>query len=189
MYAVIKTGGKQQKVRAGEVIEVEYMDVDPGSVVEFQPILVVDDGKPHVGKSLSGAKVLATLVGEKKTDKIKVLKYRPKSGYKRTQGHRQLKTVLEVHEVALSPDRVERKAETAEAEAPAEKPAAEKAPARKAAAKKPAAKKAAAKKITAKKAAAKKSARKKTAGKKTASKKATGKKAGGKRSSSRKAEE
>jgi large subunit ribosomal protein L21 len=167
MYAVIKTGGKQQKVQAGDVIEVEYMDVDPGSAVEFEPILVVDGGRPHVGKGLGKAKVVATLVGEKKADKIKVVKYRPKSGYKRTQGHRQLKTVLEIQEVALSPDRVERKGE-------AEKPATEK---------KPAAKKAPAKKAPARKAAPKKPAAKKSGAKKPAAKKAAAKKSPAKRSS------
>ncbi len=165
MYAVIRTGGKQQKVRAGEVIEVEYMQLDPGSAVEFEPVLIVDDdGKPHVGKGLSKARVLATLVGDKKADKVKVLRYRPKSGYQRHQGHRQLMTVLEIQEVALSPGRVER------GPGAAEKPAAKK-PAKKAAARKPAAKKPA-KKAAAKKAAAKKTASKttkKTAGRKPSS--------------------
>lgn len=172
MYAVIKSGGKQLKVRAGDVIEVEYMDVDPGSAVEFEPILIVDDGKPHVGKSLAKAKVTATLVGERKEDKIKVLKYRPKSGYKRTQGHRQLKTVLEVQEVALSADRSESKDEAEAAEPAAKKPAAKKPAAKKAAAKKKTgAKKPAAKKAAAKKTAAKKSSTKKTSAKKSSAKK------------------
>jgi large subunit ribosomal protein L21 len=169
MYAVIKTGGKQQKVTPGEVIEVEYMSVDPGSAVEFEPILVVDDdGKAHVGKGLSRARVVATLLGDKKADKIKVFKYRPKSGYKRTQGHRQTMTILEVQEIALG-DQVARKPEPAEE--PAEKPAGKKAAGeKKGAAKKGAAKKEATKKPAAKKPAAKKSASKKTASKKSASK-------------------
>ncbi len=171
MYAVIKTGGKQQKVRAGEVIEVEYMPLDPGSAVEFEPVLVVDDdGKPHVGKGLSEARVLATLLGDKKADKLKVLRYRPKSGYQRHLGHRQMMTVLEIQEVALSPDRVARKPEAEE------EPAAKKPAAKKPAAKKPAAKKAAAKKAAAKKAAAKKTAAKKAAAKKSSSKKPSAKK-------------
>lgn len=145
MYAVIKTGGKQQRVKAGDVIEVEFMRVDPGSAVEFAPLLVVDDdGKAHVGKGLAKAKVVARLIGDKKADKIKVFRYQAKSGYQRTQGHRQLKTVLEVHEVALSPGNVDR----VEAEKPA--PAAKKPAAKKPAAKKPAAEKPAAKKPAAK---------------------------------------
>ena len=164
MYAVIKTGGKQHKVRPGDVIEVEYMDVDPGSAVEFEPILVMDDkNKPHIGKSLGDAKVIATLVGDTKADKIKVVKYRPKSGYKRTQGHRQRLTVLEVLEVKLGGKAV-KKEEPEEAEAP-----------KKTSAKKPAAKK------TAKKKAAKKSAAKKTSAKKRSSKKSSSKKSSGRK--------
>lgn len=154
MYAVIKTGGKQHKVRPGDVIEVEYMDVDPGSAVEFEPILVMDDkNKPHVGKSLGDARVVAMLVGDTKADKIKVLKYRPKSGYKRNQGHRQRMTVLEVREVKLGDDVAKKDADEAEGST--------KAQAKKRAAKKSTRKKSAAKKTSAKK-PAKKSASKKS---------------------------
>jgi len=156
LYAVIRVGGKQERVRPGDVVEVEFMHVDPGSAVEFQPIVVFDDdGKAHVGKDLAKAKVVAKLLGDKKGDKIKVFKYRPKSGYRRTQGHRQLLTLLEIEEVGLSPDRMAKKAEAepapAEEKATAEKPAAKKPAAKKAPAKKPAAKKPAAKKPAAKK--------------------------------------
>jgi large subunit ribosomal protein L21 len=160
MYAVIKVGGKQERVAPGDVIEVEFMKVDPGSAVEFEPILVVDDdGKAHHGKALSKAKVTAKLLGDKRGDKVRVFKYRPKSGYRRTQGHRQLMTLLEVDEVRLSPQ-VKATAPEDEAQAaPAKKPAAKKTAAKKtAAAKKPAA----AKKSTAKKTAAKRTSRKST---------------------------
>jgi large subunit ribosomal protein L21 len=153
MYAVIKVGGRQERVAPGDVLEVEFMKVDPGSSVEFDPILVVDDdGKAHVGKELSKAKVVARLVGDKKGDKVRVFKYRPKSGYRRSQGHRQLMTLLEVEEVGLS---AQRKAVKEDGEAAGEKPAAKK-PARKTTAKKPAAKKATARQTAAKKTTAKK---------------------------------
>jgi large subunit ribosomal protein L21 len=167
MYAVIKAGGKQQRVQAGDRIEVEFMHADPGESVEFKPLVVFDDdGKAHVGKDLSRARVVARLLGDKKGDKVKVFKYRPKSGYQRSMGHRQLLTLLEIHEVALSPDKVDRRAEAEEKPAAkkpaATKPAAEKkTPAKKPAAKKPAAKKTASKKPAAKKTAAKKSTTKK----------------------------
>jgi large subunit ribosomal protein L21 len=172
MYAVIKAGGKQQRVQAGDVIEVDYMHSDPGDSVEFKPLVVFDDdGKAHVGKDLAKAKVVAHLLGDKKGDKVKVFKYRPKSGYQRSMGHRQLLTLLEIHEVALSPEKVDRRAEQPEEE----KPAAKKAPAKKpAAAQKAAAKKPAAKKAPAKKPAAKKpAAAKKTAAKKSTTRKKT----------------
>ncbi|MGH2681988.1 MAG: 50S ribosomal protein L21 [Actinomycetota bacterium] len=164
MYAVIKAGGKQQRVQAGDRIEVEFMHADPGESVEFKPLVVFDDdGKAHVGKDLARARVVARLLGDKKGDKVKVFKYRPKSGYQRSMGHRQLLTLLEIHEVALSPDKVDRRAEAEEK--PAAKPAAKKPAAKKTAAKpaakKPPAKKPAAKKTSAKKPAAKKSTTKK----------------------------
>jgi large subunit ribosomal protein L21 len=101
MYAVIKTGGKQQKVKAGDVIEVEKI-VHEGETVTFHPILVVDDdGKTHVGAEAAKATVTAKPLGEKKGDKVKIFKYRPKSGYAKRGGHRQLLTMLEIEDVKL----------------------------------------------------------------------------------------
>ena len=101
MYAVIKTGGKQHRVQAGDVIEVEKL-VDADETVTFTPLLVVDDdGKTHAGPAASKATVTAKPLGEKKGDKIKVFKYRPKSGYARRAGHRQMLTVLEIEDVSL----------------------------------------------------------------------------------------
>jgi large subunit ribosomal protein L21 len=168
VYAVIKVGGRQERVEAGDVIEVDYMKADPGSSVEFRPLLVVDDdGKAHHHKALAKAKVVARLMGDQRGDKIRVFKYRPKSGYARTQGHRQMQTLLEIEEVRLSADRKATKPE--EAEEPAAKPP----PAKKTATKKPAAKTAT--KKPAAKTAAKKPAAKKSAAKKSTAKRTTGK--------------
>ena len=102
MYAVIKAGGKQQRVKPGDVIEVELMHHD-GDRVELHPILVVDDdGKTHYGKEAQRAVVVAKLVGEQKGDKIKVFKYRPKTGYKKTQGHRQWLTSIKIESISLN---------------------------------------------------------------------------------------
>lgn len=101
MYAVIKTGGKQHKVKTGDVIEVELMHAD-GDTVTFQPLLVVDDdGKTHYGKEAQHAVVTAKLLGEQKGDKVHVFKYKNKSGYARRQGHRQLMTLIEISDVKL----------------------------------------------------------------------------------------
>jgi large subunit ribosomal protein L21 len=101
MYAVIKTGGKQHKVQAGDVIEVERL-VTEGETVTFRPLLVVeDDGTTHAGPGAADAVVTASPLGEKKGDKVRIFKYRPKSGYARRQGHRQLRTVLEITDVSL----------------------------------------------------------------------------------------
>jgi large subunit ribosomal protein L21 len=102
MYAVIKTGGKQHRVKPGDVIEVEYMH-GLGDTVTFHPLLVVDDnGKTHFGKQAEGAVVTAKPVGEQKGDKVRVMKYKNKTGYSRRQGHRQLMTLLEISDVTMA---------------------------------------------------------------------------------------
>jgi large subunit ribosomal protein L21 len=127
MYAVIKTGGKQQKVKAGDVIEVEKI-VHDGETMTFHPILVVDDdGKTHVGAEAAKAVVTAKPLGEKKGDKIKIFKYRPKSGYAKRGGHRQILTMLEIEDVKFGA--APKRPAKAKSEAKAE-PKAEKAPAK-----------------------------------------------------------
>jgi large subunit ribosomal protein L21 len=123
MYAVIRTGGKQQKVKPGDIVEVEYLHAE-GDTVTFQPILVVDDdGKTHVGKAIERAVVTARLLGEQKGDKVHVFKYKSKSGYARKQGHRQLMTLLEISEVKLPAKRAAaKKTEETEKDEPAEAP-------------------------------------------------------------------
>jgi large subunit ribosomal protein L21 len=101
MYAVIKTGGKQQRVKTGDVIEVEKL-IHEGQTMSFHPILVVDDdGNTHVGAEAAKATVTAMPLGEKKGDKVKIFKYRPKSGYAKRGGHRQLLTLLEITDVTM----------------------------------------------------------------------------------------
>ncbi len=101
MYAVIKTGGKQQKVKTGDVIEVEHLTTE-GETVTFRPILVVDDeGKTHFGKDAEKAVVTAKALGDQKGEKIRVFRYKPKTGSAKRQGHRQLMTLLEISEVSL----------------------------------------------------------------------------------------
>src|SRR5437870_12352734 len=103
MYAVIKAGGKQQKVKPGDVIEVELMHGQHGESITFAPLLVVDDqGKTHYGKELGKAVVKAKLVGEEKGDKVKIFKYKSKTGYSKRQGHRQMYTLVEIEDVSLS---------------------------------------------------------------------------------------
>ena len=117
MYAVIKAGGKQQRVQAGDVIEVELMHHE-GERVELHPILVMDDeGKTHVGKEVQKAVVVAKLVGEQKGDKVKVFKYRPKTGYAKRQGHRQLMTLLEIEDIKLGARRAPARKTSAKQEA------------------------------------------------------------------------
>jgi large subunit ribosomal protein L21 len=131
MYAVIKTGGKQQRVKPGDVIEVERL-VHEGETISFQPLLVVDDeGATHVGKAAAGAVVTAKPLGEKKGEKIRVMRYRPKTGYSKRTGHRQLLTLLEISGIDLGSAGKRRSTKAAEpaTSAPAGTASAETAPA------------------------------------------------------------
>ena len=103
MYAVIKAGGKQHKVQAGDVIQVELGEGKPGDKVTFEPLLVVDGGATHFGKEVAKSVVTAKLLGEKKGKKVRVFKYRPKSGYSRRQGYRATLTSLEIEDVKKAP--------------------------------------------------------------------------------------
>ena len=98
MYAVIKTGGKQYRVQAGDLLVVEKLDGEPGAEVAFGDILMLGDGEAvTVGAPLvDGAKVSATLIETRKGEKVKIFKKIRRQGYRRTRGHRQSETVLRV---------------------------------------------------------------------------------------------
>jgi large subunit ribosomal protein L21 len=104
MYAVIKTGGKQYRVQAGDIIVVEKLIGEPGAKVAFDEVLMIGEGEAvTLGAPLiSGASVSATLVETRKGDKIKVFKKIRRQGYRRTRGHRQPESVLRV--TAISGD-------------------------------------------------------------------------------------
>ena len=98
MYAVIKTGGKQYRVQAGDLLVVEKLDGEPGAEVAFGDVLLVGDVEAiTVGAPLvDGAKVSATLIETRKGEKVKIFKKIRRQGYRRTRGHRQSETVLRV---------------------------------------------------------------------------------------------
>src|SRR5579859_6329777 len=103
MYAVIRTGGKQYRVKPGDLLVVEKLPGDPGAKVAFDQVLMVGEGeKVTVGAPVvAGAKVDATLVETRKGEKIKIFKKIRRQGYRRTRGHRQLESVLRVTAVAM----------------------------------------------------------------------------------------
>ena len=102
MYAVIKTGGKQYRVKPGDVLVVEKLDGEPGAKVAFDQVLMVGEGEAvTVGAPLvDGASVSATLIETRKGEKIKIFKKIRRQGYRRTRGHRQLESVLRVTAIA-----------------------------------------------------------------------------------------
>jgi len=102
MYAVIKTGGKQYRVKPGDVLVVEKLEGDAGAKVAFDQVMMLGDGEAvTVGAPLvEGASVAATLIETRKGEKIKIFKKIRRQGYRRTRGHRQLESVLRVTAVA-----------------------------------------------------------------------------------------
>ncbi|NLC44121.1 MAG: 50S ribosomal protein L21 [Clostridiales bacterium] len=101
MYAVIKTGGKQYKVQEGDVIRVEKLDVEEGSVVQFNDVLAVsnDEGLKVGSPVVDGAVVEANVVSQGKGKKIIVFKYKAKKDYRKKQGHRQPFTQVQITKI------------------------------------------------------------------------------------------
>ena len=102
MYAVIKTGGKQYKVTAGEKIKVEQIAADVGQEVVIDQVLAVGNGADlQVGSPLvAGASVKATVLAQGKHDKVHIFKMRRRKHYRKSQGHRQTFTELQINAVS-----------------------------------------------------------------------------------------
>ena len=101
MYAVIKTGGKQYRVSAGDSIDVEKLPHEVGEQIELDQVLLVANGNgSKIGQPLvEGAKVKATVTRQAKGRKVIVFKYRPRNRYRRKKGHRQHYTRLRIDEI------------------------------------------------------------------------------------------
>lgn len=105
MYAVIETGGKQYRVQPGDFIQIEKLDGDVGSAIQFDQVLFLNHGDAEtpqiaIGKPyLAGATVQAEVAGQGRGDKILIIKMKRRKQYRRTQGHRQDYTQLLITEV------------------------------------------------------------------------------------------
>jgi large subunit ribosomal protein L21 len=100
MYAVIRTGGKQYRVAPGDVLKIEKATADENGTVEFSDVLAVSGDAGSVAKPGS-AKVIATVLGEGRGDKILVFHYKRKKQYKKLQGHRQAFTQVRINEIQV----------------------------------------------------------------------------------------
>jgi large subunit ribosomal protein L21 len=100
MHAVLETGGKQYRVKPGDILQVEKLEGEVGSTVQFDQILFVSkEGEPDpqiwLGKPyIAGANVEAEVVGQGRGEKILIIKMKRRKQYRRTQGHRQFQTQL-----------------------------------------------------------------------------------------------
>jgi large subunit ribosomal protein L21 len=102
MYAVVKTGGKQYRVSAGEKLKIEQIPADIGAEIVLDQVLMVADGDAvRMGSPLvSGASVKAKVLAHGKGDKVRIFKLRRRKHYRKSQGHRQQYTEIEILGIA-----------------------------------------------------------------------------------------
>jgi large subunit ribosomal protein L21 len=124
MYAVILTGGKQYRVKEGDVLAVEKLDLEPGRKAQFDRVLLIEDGGTvQVGTPvLDNAMVLGLILENFKDEKVLVFKKKRRKQYRRTRGHRQQLTKVRITKITLDRTRITAEDLAEEKIVPAEKP-------------------------------------------------------------------
>jgi large subunit ribosomal protein L21 len=117
MYAIIKTGGKQYRVEQGEYLLVERLPDDDGATVKLQPLLYVDGDNVVDGDDLAKVTVEAKVLAHERGPKLRIVKFKPKRGYRRRNGHRQELSRIEITSLKLGSGRSRAKAKAASAPA------------------------------------------------------------------------
>ncbi len=103
MYAIVRAGGRQEKVAVGDVLELDRRDGEPGAQVTLPAVLLVDgETVTSDAAALSGVTVTAEVVEHTKGPKIRIMHYRNKTGYKRRQGHRAKLTRVRVTDITTA---------------------------------------------------------------------------------------
>src|SRR6266516_262826 len=102
-YAIIKTGGKQFRVAEGDTLDVDLLDVEAGKTATFGDVLLFADGKDvtHGNPLISGAKVTAEVLEQRKDKKVVAFKYKRRKGYHRTVGHRRKLTRVKIKSITV----------------------------------------------------------------------------------------
>lgn len=103
-YAIIRTGGRQFRVAEGDTLDVDLLDVEAGKTATFGDVLMFADGKDvsHGNPLISGAKVTAEVVEQRKDKKVVAFKYKRRKGYHRTVGHRRKLTRVRIKSISLA---------------------------------------------------------------------------------------
>jgi large subunit ribosomal protein L21 len=103
-YAIIKTGGRQYRVAEGDTVDVDRLDVDTGKQATFGDVLMYADGDKltHGDPLISGAKVTAEVVEQRKDKKVIAFKFKRRKGYHRTVGHRRKLTRVKIKSISIS---------------------------------------------------------------------------------------
>lgn len=102
-YAIIKTGGRQFRVAEGDTIDVDVLELEPGKTATFGDVLMFADGDDvtHGDPLISGAKVTAEVLEQRKDKKIIAFKYKRRKGYHRTVGHRRKLTRVKIKSISV----------------------------------------------------------------------------------------
>jgi large subunit ribosomal protein L21 len=103
-YAIIKAGGRQHRVAEGDTLDVDLVDVAPGKTATFGDVLLYADGKnlTHGNPLISGAKVTAEVIEQRKDKKVIAFKFKRRKGYHRTVGHRRKLTRVKIKSISIS---------------------------------------------------------------------------------------
>jgi large subunit ribosomal protein L21 len=105
MYAIVKTGGKQYRVQEGQWLLVERLTAEAGATVALEPLLYVDGEQLVDGEGLARVSVSATVLAHERGPKLRIVKFKPKRGYRRRNGHRQELTRIQVGSIKLAKGR------------------------------------------------------------------------------------
>jgi len=100
VYAIVRSGGRQHKVAVGDVLEIDRLESAVGSSVSLKPLLLVDGtAVTSDASALGSASVIAEVLAETKGPKIRILKFKNKTGYRKRQGHRQRHTKIKITDI------------------------------------------------------------------------------------------
>jgi large subunit ribosomal protein L21 len=102
MYAIVKTGGKQYRVQEGQYLLIERLPDEDGASVSLTPLLYVNGEDVVDGDDIGRVTVAATILGHERGPKLRVVKFKPKRGYKRRNGHRQELTRIQIENIKLA---------------------------------------------------------------------------------------
>ena len=110
-YAIIRTGGRQFRVAEGDTLDVDLLNVEPGKTATFGDVLLFADGKDvtHGNPLVSGAKVTAEVLEQRKDKKVVAFKYKRRKGYHRTVGHRRKLTRIKIKTIDVGSKKTDSK--------------------------------------------------------------------------------
>ena len=100
VYAIVRAGGRQEKVSVGDLVTLDRVPAETGGSVELPALMLVDGDEVKAGADAAGVKVTAEVVSHSRGKKVVIMKYKNKTGYRKRQGHRQKYTQVKVTDIS-----------------------------------------------------------------------------------------